>query len=540
MSHRHPFITSRLGRWRHAVRRTPPLTLAAAVASILVSVVVVAWPFTRAHLPPITDLPFHAAAISILRHFFDPAFHFREQFTVAVFKAPYWTMHALGALLALVLPIAAATKVVSVLLLLLLPAGLAVMFHGMKRSPFLGLLGLPFVWNTLTHWGFINFVAAVGLFAAVVGFALMVLDAPTRGRQLRLAVALLLVFSTHIFRFPFAIAAVVGAGVVMYPATRTFRPLIAPLAPAIGVLLLWLAVREKALSTEGIGPLKLHFERFAEARGFLFGGLTDPAELTRADVSLRVVGAAIAACAAGALVEGRWRRMSSRDRWWAAGVTTLIVCITLVFLGVYLTLPMQIGEWWYVYPREVLAVAFVSVGLCPDLPRAQALRLPVLGAVAYAAVMQAAVVARNWTAYAATTRDFEQITRALPPAPKLAYLVWDRFDPRFRSPTYIHLPAWVQAERGGWLSFHFVSWNEWPIRYRHPGPDVPPKTPLRFEWTPERFDLATRGKYFDWFLVRRAAAPDVRFAHEPALELVEHVGAWWLYHRHFNTAPPPG
>jgi hypothetical protein len=206
-----------------------------------------------------------------------------------------------------------------------------------------------------------------------------------------------------------------------------------------------------------------------------------------------------------------------------------------VFLGMYLTLPMQIGIWWYVYPREVLAALFVAMGICPDLPRAPAWRLPVLGALAYGSAAQAALVAKDWAAFDPTTRDFEQITRALPPAPKLGYLIWDRNDPRFKSPAYIHLPAWVQAEKGGWLSFHFVAWNAWPIRYRavatEGGADIPPETPLRFEWTPERFDLHTRGSFFDWFLVRRGAGPDPRFAREPQLKLVDHVGAWWLYHR---------
>ncbi len=519
-----------MSRILDAARRQPPLTLATAVAAVLASLYVVAWPFTRAHLPPITDLPFHAAAMSILRHYFDPAFHFREQFTIAALKAPYWTMHGLGALLALVMPITAAAKACSVVLLLCLPAGLAVMFHGMRKSPLLGLLALPFTWNTLTHWGFLNFMAALGLFAAVVGFALMVVDAPTRGRQIGLGASLLLVFATHIFRFPFALAAVVGAGLVMYPATRRWRPLVAPLLPSLAVLLLWLLVRDKELSAAGMEPIHLHWERLQEVRGLLFGALTTPDELKLADTTYWIVGAVAVACLVAGLVEGRWRKMTPHDRWWAAGVTVLPLCIAAVFLGLYLTLPMQIGIWWYVYPREVLSALFLLVGICPDLPRAPLWRLPLLGALIYGSAAQASLVAREWAAYDATTRDFEQITKGLPPAPRLGYLVWDRFDPHFKAPAYIHLPAWVQAEQGGWLSFHFVSWNAWPIRYRPAGPDVPPETPLRFEWTPERFDLATRGAFFDWFLVKRRS-PDPRFAQQPKLELVDHVGGWWLYHR---------
>src|SRR5262249_51341631 len=72
-----------------------------------------------------------------------------------------------------------------------------------------------------------------GLVAMAVGFALLVLDRPTRGRRVGLALSLVALFFTHIYRFPFGVAAVVGAGVVMYPATRRLPPLLLPLLPAL-------------------------------------------------------------------------------------------------------------------------------------------------------------------------------------------------------------------------------------------------------------------------------------------------------------------
>lgn len=522
---------------RGALARSP-LGAAIAAAAVLVSVYVAAYPFTRSHYPPITDLPFHAAAIAILRHYFDPAFHFREQFSLHLLESPYWTHHGLGALLALFMPVLAATKVSTALLLLLLPAGLAVLFHGMRKSPLLGLLGLPFTWNTLTHWGFVNFMAAIGLFAMVVGLTLMVLDRPTPWRQRGLAAALLLVFGTHIFRFPFALAAVAGTAIVMYPATRRWRPILWPLVPSLAAMAAWMAVRQKELSGE-VGPLRLHLERFAEVPGLLFGALSGPEERALADRSYRLVGVAIAACAACLLFERRWERWDRRDAWWAAGITALPLCIGAVFLAMYLSLPMSIGFWWYVYPREIVSALFVAVALTPDLPRAALLRAPILGAIAWGSIAQASLVADRWAAFDPATRDFRRITARLPPAPRLAYLVFDREHPGFNAHPFIHLPAWVQAERGGWLSFHFVSWNAWPIRYRQASAAVPPATPLRFEWTPERFDLQTRGKFFDWFLVRRQAGPDPRFNRDPSLRLVDHAGPWWLYRREAAAASPP-
>jgi hypothetical protein len=502
-----------------------------ALACAGVALFVVAWPFTRVHYPPIADLPFHAATMSILRHYFDPAFHFREQFEVSLFRAPYFSMHVLGAIFALVMPIAAATKMACVVLLLTLPAGLAVMFLGMKKSPLLGLLALPLVWNTLTQWGFINFVGAIGLFAAVVGCTLRVVDAPSPRRQWELGIALLLVFVTHIFRFPFAIAAVVGTALVMYPATRRVRPLIAPLLPALAALGMFLALRDKDLAPSGIWPITFHTERFAEASDFLFGALTDPEEARLAGVMYRALAAVVLACCVGFFLEQRWRGRTRRERFWSLGAAAVPLAIAAVFLSLYLVLPMQMGFWWYVYPREIFSCVFILLGVCPDLPRRTIFRAPLLAGVAVIACAQMMLVAKHWSSFDAKTKDFEEIMQRVPQAPKLGYVVWDKFDPDYKTPTFIHIPAWIQAERGGWLSFHFVSWNPWSVRYRDASPAVPPPTPLRFEWTPERFDLATRGKFFDWFLVRSLRGQDPRFARANDLALVDHVGAYWLYQR---------
>lgn len=516
-----------------------PLSAALALAVALASLYVVIYPFTVAYYPPLTDMPFHAAAMSIIRHYSDPAYHFREQFSLHFLEVPYFMMAGLGALLALVVPIAVAAKIAMIVFLLLVPAGFAVLFYGMKKSPLLGVLGLPFVWNTLTHWGFVGFMAALGLFAMAVGFTLLVLDRPTRARQAGLAVSLLFLFGTHVFRYPFALAAVAGAAVVMYPATRRFRPLLLPMAPAVIALVAWLLVKPKELEVQGMDWAHLHWERAKEARGFFFGALSGPEEARLAQQSGKIAICVAIVCLAGFLFDPDRLTRARHEIRWAAGQIALIVCITIVFLYMYLTLPMSMGIWWYVYPREILAALFVAVALIPDLPRSGYLRAPLVGAVAYGAIAQASLVADRFASVAADNADFRRVVEPIPTGPKLGYMVWDRDAPGFLAHPFIHMPAWVQAEKGGWLSFHFVGWNAWPIRYRYGSPAVPPPTPNRFEWTPERFDLRTRGEYFDWFLVRRAAGPDPRFRELPELRLVDHRGAYWLYHREPAPTPAP-
>src|SRR5690349_3465776 len=148
----------------------PLLTVMAAS----LAAVVIAYPFTLVHYPPITDLPFHASETSILRHYFDPRFHFREQFSFHPLEVPYLSMYGLGVLFALGCSIATATKMMAIVMLALVPIGLSVLFYGMNKDPLWGLAGLSLVWCTVTQWGFLNFMGAIGLYAMSVGYALLV------------------------------------------------------------------------------------------------------------------------------------------------------------------------------------------------------------------------------------------------------------------------------------------------------------------------------------------------------------------------------
>lgn len=522
--------------------RADPLATIVSVAAVLASLWVVGAPFWACRYPPITDLPFHGASSSALRHYLDPAWHFREQFTLQPLAVPYMSMYALAAAFMLVLPAVAATKLAAAVMLALLPAGLAVQAWGMKKSPLLGLCALPLCWCNLAHWGFFNFLGALGLFAMVVGLTLRLLDAPSRRRAVLLGVVLVALFFTHVFRFPFAIAAVVGATLVLWPATRRARPVLVPLLVAVAMLLLWMRVRTDALRAD-LGPLVVHKERLAELGGLLFGGIADAGEGRAVALAWRIaLGVGLASIVARVVEDRDAER--PRPPWrWELGAAAVVICCAGVFLGLFLVLPMQMGAWWYVYPREATAAVFVAIGVLPDLPRSPILKTLCAVALAVPGLAMSAVVVRAYRAFDGSTADFHAITRALPQAPRLLYLVFDHGGSTRTTTPFIHLPAWVQAERGGWLSFHFAVWNATPVAYRardEAGAVVPPAVPLRWEWTPQVFDARRNGAFFDWFLVRQRNAPDRLFAADPTIKRVDHVGTWWLYHREGVTPPGDG
>jgi hypothetical protein len=528
-----------LTRIRRAVTRSP-LESTLAFAAIAAAVYAIAAPFAAARYPAMTDLPFHAAQTGTLRHWFDPSFHQQDQFELHPLEVPYLSMYALGALLAFVFPMMIAVKIAAAVMLALLPAGLAVLFHGMKKSPLLGLLGLGPAWSSLTHWGFLNFMGALGLFAMATGFTFLLVDKPTRGKQIALALTLVTLFFTHIFRYPFALCAVVGTAIVMYPVTRRIKPIVAPLVPAIALFLVWLRVRPPALAGS-MGPLSIHRERLADFVGYLGGAFTDPAEKVAFESSFRI----LMIVAGLSLAANLWARIDRGDdeiarrgfTWDALALVVPLGCAA-VFLGLYLVMPMEIGLWWYVFPREATAAAFLALGAFPDLPRPILLRAPLVAGLAAGGLGVSAVVSKNYAVFDRSTEDFTAITKEIPRAPRLLYLVFDYGGSTRTTPPFLHLPAYVQAEKGGWLSFHFAGWGASPIQYRprgSAGAVVPPPTPLRWEWTPQVFNVTRNGAFFDWFLVRRAGSPDALFQADPTIERVDHVGSWWLYRR--RSAP---
>jgi hypothetical protein len=500
-----------------------PLSTALGLTAVVVSLYATFLPLMASRYPPITDLPFHATFGATFLHYWDPSYHLKEQFRLAPFSHPYMSLYAMIALFMAVVPMIWAVRLAVIAHLLMVPAGLAVLFRGAKKSPLLALLGLPVCWGNLTHWGFINYVGALGLFAMIIGISLLLVERPTFPRQLALLAALVAIYFTHIFRFPFAIAAVIGTGVVMYPARRRIRPLLWPVVAAMGLFAWWWVIRPKELG----GPVDIgaHFDRFLKEFGdALTGGFTDDV-LKRALVRSFDVAWAVAAVAGiHALV--RRARGLRRFSAWDAGVTLVPLCCAAVFLAMFVALPLFIGSWFYVFPREATAAVVVLFGACPDLPRPSWLRVPLVLALSAAAVHTSRACATEYAEFAETSEDLYVITRPITRAPKLFYSIADHTGTKRTTSAFSHLAAYVQAEKGGWLSWSFAVWNHSPVMYRKPdeaGVVTLPPFP--------RWDARVEKPFYDWILYRQKESPAATFARDPRIKLVDHRGMWWLFHR---------
>ena len=404
------FLPSRWIRQCAAWLRDHPTDSAAIVAALTLSLLVIVGPFFATDRPPLVDLPTHAAQISIFRHYFDPAFHFREQFTLHPLQVPYLSMFAVGSIAALVFPITGAAKISVLSMLCLLPVGLAVFFLGMKKSPYWGLLGLGLIWTEVLSWGFASYLGALGLSAMAIGIALMVLDSPSRKKQIALALVLLVIFFTHIYRLPFTLLCIGLTAGVLYPACGRLRPVLLPMLPALLALSCWLGVRtvDTALS---LGELRLEIGRLPTLGRHVFGSYLHAAGARETQLGgwLLTAAAGLGLLATALFfVQGRHRTETRRKRYWGAGVTALPALIAVAYLFTFLVLPLNIGQWYFVYPREAVSVVFFALGMMPDLPRAWSWRIPMFAVLASSTLSMSSFDFDRWAEFQSESVQLDQ------------------------------------------------------------------------------------------------------------------------------------
>jgi len=516
----------------HAARRrfdARPLDSLLAAVAVIVTAYALVTPFLVVRYPPMTDLPMHAAITSAFRHWFDPTWHFQDQFELQPFGAPTLTFYLLGALFALVLPIAWAVKLATLVFLSLLPIGAAVYCRGLKKDPTMGVVAAFVAWGTLTHWGFISFLGGVGLMLMGVGVAFMVLERATTKRTVILGVVSVLLFFTHVSEVPPYLVALAITTLAMAPLAPRKRAVAVGVLPTVALLIVWWFARPTSLAA----PLSLGFDgsRAAKIPDWVFHSFRGTAELPILEWMLVIVlGVAVYSFGARGRASRVRRRPHPSMRSRRASMASLL--IVALFVGLYFVLPLNLGIWSLVYPREITVALLFALGALPSLPRNPWHRAPALLALLMGVTMATRFVTERYATFERSTKGFQELVAELPLAPRLGYILLDKSGAEGLTIPLIHLPAWSQAEHGGWLSFHFATWGATPIRFRTSPPmDVPPATPDGFELHPAEFDLLTRGKYFDWFLVRAPLAPDARFAVDPSLHLVDHRGWWWLYRR---------
>ncbi len=486
------------------------------------------------HLPPMVDLPQHAAQISLYLNMGKADFPFSEQFQVNWFT-PYLLGYALIALATPLLGIVAACKLVVWLAL----AGFALSTRFLLRQtgadPYWAWLTFPVLYGFTYQWGLLNFLVAAPIGMVFLGLVWKQQARPDWRASLLNAVLLYLLFFSHALIM--ALFSMIAAAYWLASAPR-LRDLIKcawpmlALAPAV---LVWLFLASKHPVTNAPVEWDLSWINTSDGYYDYFAHWTNRNEPgwgrvtgfiprllgVRPEIVFTLLG--IALFALPFLAGGRITR--SRARWLP------LLCIVLLLL----LLPSFLFGNVYTFQRFTflaMPLFLVVMDAGKSMSRAQRTLRMIAPVVAFGWV---AFMANNALQFNKDGAGFEDILSKMEPGKRALSLVFETDDSHSIAPTFLHFPAWYSARRSGVSDPSFAENYAQPVVYK---PEYVPKARFQgFVWNPQWFDWQGYDGYkYDYFVVRAAVdASDYLFRTAACgISLEAHSGQWWLYRRDSN------
>jgi hypothetical protein len=496
-------------------------------------------PLAATRFLPALDLPQHLALADAVAKA-GPDSPYARLYDVGLALRPFTLHFALLALLAKVMPLGAAAKVLVGAQVLGLPLACARLLAARGRSTIPALLAFPLGYGMHVHYGLLAFVLAL---PALVWTLAEAADehawtrAPRR-QTLVLGAGLLVLFFSHLEAYLVGLVTAIGV-VALHPGPGRRRLLgLAAALPSLAALALY-----GASALAGGPPLADAFAgaTVAELRAEgLFGRVALrtralPVHLLRGFRDRLDVAAAGVFFAAVAVLTIAGRRLAAggrdedRPRPWAEAA------LWLAAAGAYYVLPHHVHPYAHsVYPRFAVLLAAVALLAVPvGLVSARAAVLDALAVVlTLAAASYAGVLWHEYRSFARETRDLVLVLQDTSPGHFAGGLVFDAESRVMRVDAILSgFPAYYVTERPGPRSatyLHYCGEPHLPCRAATSGD--PPALPHFTE--PGAMDPRRALDTIDLFLVRGGPAAEVIFGAESGrVRLVARGGDWRAFQR---------
>lgn len=483
-------VRARLAAAAHAHGRVAALVLLSLAAAL---------PLWLAERPPIQDWPQHLAAVRVIHSYGDPRFGFERYFVLDLGRTQYLTVYVLADLLGHVTGVAIALKLVASAAIAGLPLSIAALARALGRAPSIALLALPLTYNAHLVLGFLNFVLGLPLMFLALAFAVKERAAPSRLRPWLASGLLVVCFYTHVV--PFALAAAGTALMAVGTSLRSTLRRGIPLAVAALAAVPWLVFSPAGAALRGAAGLSSPSTR-GSARPVYVEWRVAWDEIPRWLTDVwhgdwdRWLLAAWGALAVAWAVTGLWARLHGAS----AGVRGAVVLWTLPIASAlaYFVAPAGYAWIWPINARFPLLALLSALPLIVSPARRVRQVLGALGVTV--------TVIGLWHVGAAALRferemgDLDAALERIPPASRVAGLIWDRGSRVVEFSPYLHAVAYYQAERGGAVMFTFADFPQSPFRFRDT--ERPPRVRPRWEWMPERVSPDRDLEWYDWVLTR--------------------------------------
>lgn len=455
-------------RWAARLRSARPIFYPAVACLATVPAWIVAH-------PPMTDLPYHLAAIRVIHSLHDPRFGLDESFVLTLSRSPHLLYYALGSALAYLAGVVGANALLVSGYLGGTVLATRELLRALGKDERLCLLVLPALPNVFFMYGLFPFLVGIPLLLWGTALAVRAFEAPTPRRGVALGVVAMALLHTHVV--PFALFAIACAAVFPWRSPSRWARAAVPLAPAALLFAQWLLFTDVGtMARGGLGgdgrALDASLHDLPNWLGDVFRDTSDEAVLLAAFV--------VALLALG-LAQG--------DDDGSRPEARRLTLVPLACVLAYFFTAEGHGFIWLLAQRFPVLAIFTAIPL---------LRMP--RGLRGAGVSAAALAVGIWSVVNVCAHfidferhevgDLEAAIEAIPARQRVAALIYDRGSSITTQATFLHFGSYYQVRKGGVVMFTFAGYPHWPFDFR-PGRYPPPGGParLRWEWTPEQVSV---------------------------------------------------
>lgn len=471
--------------------------------------------------PPLVDLPQHAAQVALL-HDLSTGNSPWESLLFVNFFTPYLLGYSLALVLSFFMPIATAFKVLLSLSYLGFVMGCVAVSRRLGADRRLDWLFIPGYFSFAYHWGFVTFLISAPLGLSFILQAGAFAKTPRLRAGAYLTIISLLLFFCHGLIFLFANAIGFLTTVFTNCRRKVFVLSLIPYFCGLLLCIIFILVRWgfEVNYTANIEPITLAWGDWVNRLSFPIKGWNYP----KYGVALSVIGFLL--LISPFLIKSEINRKN---------VFCMIPFGALVLI--WALVPSTAMKTAYLFERFSLFFlpfwAFIFVQ--PKYNTADGAHTRSMAAIwrlimPVLSIFALAIHAYCHFEFKKESANFEEILAAMEAKQRGLMLIYDKSSDVYPGiNSYLHYPAWYQAEKQGLVDFNFAVFFSQIIRFKY---SHIPTSILRYGYSPELFDWdKNQGWQYRYFIVRSDKQAIDNIIKKPNClpTLTKLSGQWALY-----------
>lgn len=482
-------------------------------------------PLWSVRIPPMQDMWQHLALVDVIHNYEAPGSVYPEYFVLPSTPKPNLVYYYLTHLLAYMVPLEVANKLVLTLYIVFFPLSFLYLLCSFGRSRWLSLFVFPFVYNAMFGYGFVSFLLGMPmLFFAVGAFRRFV--AP-RGYELDFrtgvlaSILIIMTFFTHAHIYMLTMF-LVGLLLLIHREGFWGTALrAAPMLPSLAFFVPWFIVFfvEQTPATSGIrfGSLKEFFGptyyKPSMVMSNAFRYISDYFRDESDDALFLVV-----MCVAFVLLALRRSPRVTDETPRKIALFDLELLSVLLAISV-LALPHHIEAQAIVSLRHIIFALLFFFGWLgvEDAPRQ--IVIPAFVVLCLANIANTANLMRGFRLFQEELDNYPALFKDADGGARMFKTTYNQESRYVNYGALWHMHFFYTLEKGGISDMQFAEYPHNPIQYR--ADMIPPMLPVEFYRSPV-------WKYYEYILLRKSSMPSLKPV-QAELEEVSDVSDWVLY-----------